>query len=43
MMQNAVQNFLALRREGMPYGDALRSSAFRFGVLAIDLERAVSA
>jgi hypothetical protein len=43
MMQQAVQHFHTLRSEGMMYGDALRSSAFRFGVLWLDLERAVSA
>lgn len=43
MMQTAVSHFRSLRREGMPYGDALRSAAFRYGVLALDLERAVSA
>jgi hypothetical protein len=43
MMQSAVQHFHNLRAEGMPYMDALRSTAFRFGVLWFDLEKAVSA
>lgn len=43
MLQTAVQHFYTLRAEGMPYMDALRSTAFRFGVLWIDLEREVSA
>lgn len=42
MMQTAVSHFFTLRSEGLPYFDALRSAAFRFGVLAIDLERAVA-
>lgn len=41
-MNEAVKHFLALRAEGMAYGDALRSAAFRFGVLWMDLEKAVA-
>lgn len=42
MMQQAVRHFFTLRAEGLPYFDALRSAAFRYGVLVIDLERATS-
>lgn len=42
MLNTAITHFRNLLDQGMPYKDALRSTAFRFGVSAAELEQGSS-